>query len=330
MNTQAFSAVLLCSSLKKITENIMNPLIAEINEIPLRASEFLKHSPEYKLPLRVPYLGMGSSYFAPLAFKYMGINIYPELASEYYNYIQRGRKKRKSGVIISQSGYSSEAVWCAESFSRYVAITNDNGSALARHPNAAEKISLFAGNEQYSSSKTYINTLLALFKGFGFNTHHAAALLSDKIKEYDNLGKKMAGEIYNEIARKKVHGIYIIGNGPNVATAYEAALIMSENTKLCFTGLPLAQYDHGAKETAAGSIVIQILAKGRSLDRAEKLSRIVSDSGAHVLTVEEPEADEKFSVIYNIIPFNYMAVYLAGMLNVKETFAVGGKITTTS
>ena len=57
----------------------MNPLIAEINEIPLRASEFLKHSPEYKLPLRVPYLGMGSSYFAPLAFKYMGINIYPEL-----------------------------------------------------------------------------------------------------------------------------------------------------------------------------------------------------------------------------------------------------------
>ncbi len=308
----------------------MNPLLAEINEIPLRASEFLKRSPDYKLPLRVPYLGMGSSYFAPLAFKYMGIDICPELASEYFNYIQTGRKKRKSGVIISQSGYSSEAVWCAESFSRYVAITNDNESALARHPNAGEHISLFAGNEQYSSSKTYINTLLALFRGFGFNTQKAAALLSEKIGYYENFGKELAGNIFNEISRRKVHGIYIIGNGPNVATAYEAALIMSENTKLCFTGLPLAQYDHGAKETAADSIVIQILAKGKSRDRAEKLSRTISDSGAHVLTVEEPDADEKFSVLYNVIPFNFMAVYLAGMLNVKETFAIGGKITTTS
>ncbi len=308
----------------------MNPLLAEINEIPLRASEFLEHSPDYKLPLRVPYLGMGSSYFAPLAFKYMGIDIYPEFASEYYNYIQRDRKKRKAGVIISQSGQSSEALWCSELFSRYIAVTNDAGSSLAQNPNASKVISLFAGIEQYSSSKTYINTLLALFRGFGFNDQDAAVLLSDKIRDYDNLGRKMASGIFNEITRKKVHGIYIIGNGPNVATAYEAALIMSENTKLCFTGMPLAQYDHGAKETAADSIVIQILAKGKSRDRAEKLSRTISRSGAMVMTVEEADADENFSILYNIIPFNFMAVYLAGMLNVPETFAVGGKITTTS
>jgi glutamine---fructose-6-phosphate transaminase (isomerizing) len=307
----------------------MNPLLTEINEIPLRASEFLKHSPDYKLPLRVPYLGMGSSYFASLAFKYMGIDIYPEFASEYYNYIQRGKKKRKTGVIISQSGQSSEAVWCAELFSRYIAVTNDPGSALAQNPNASEIISLYAGKEQYSSSKTYINTLLALFRGFGFNDEKAAILLADKIRDYDNLGRKMAGDIFNEITRKKIHGIYIIGNGPNVATAYEAALIMSENTKLCFTGLPVAQYDHGAKETAANSIVIQILSKGRSLDRAERLSRTISRSGALVMRIEEPDAEENFSVLYNIIPFNFMAVYLAGMLNVSGTFAVGGKITTT-
>jgi glucosamine--fructose-6-phosphate aminotransferase (isomerizing) len=307
----------------------MNPLLAEINEIPLRASDFLKRSPNYKLPLRVPYLGMGSSYFAPLAFRYMGIDIYPEFASEYYNYLGRN-KKRITGVIISQSGQSSEAVWCSELFSQYIAITNDAGSTLARKPNVAENISLFAGHEQYSSSKTYINTLLALFRGFGFNAEEAAGLLSEKIGDYENLGKKMAGDIFNEITRKKIHGIYIIGNGPNVATAYEAALIMSENTKLCFTGMPVAQYDHGAKETAANSIVIQILAKGKARDRAQKLSQTISKSGALVMAVEEPDAEEKFSVLYNIIPFNYMAVYLARMLNITETFAIGGKITTTS
>jgi glutamine---fructose-6-phosphate transaminase (isomerizing) len=307
----------------------MNQLLSEINEIPLRALDFLRLSPHYKLPLRVPYLGMGSSYFAPLAFKYMGIDIYPEIASEYYNYIQRNRKS-KTGVIISQSGQSSEAVWCSELFNQYIAITNDAGSALSQNPNASESISLFAGHEQFSSSKTYINTLLALFRGFGFNTEDTPGLLSEKIQGYENLGRKMASDVFSEITRKKIHGIYIIGNGPNVATAYEAALIMSENTKLCFTGMSVAQYDHGPKETAANSIVILILSKGESRGRAINLSNTVSKAGAVVLYVEEPVAEENFSVLYNIIPFNYMAVYLANMLNITTTFAIGGKITTVS
>jgi glutamine---fructose-6-phosphate transaminase (isomerizing) len=307
----------------------MNKLLSEINEIPLRASEFLKLSPRYRLPLRVPYLGMGSSFFAPLAFKYMGIDIYPEIASEYFNYIQGGRKRKKA-VIISQSGQSSEALWCAGLFDEYIAITNDIDSALSKNEKASETISLFAGNEEYSSSKTYINTLLALFKGFGINTEDAVGGLAEKMSGYEKLGLKIAGDIYNEITRKKVHGLYIIGNGPNVATAYEASLIMSENTKLCFTGMPAGQYDHGTKETAANSIVIQILAKGKSFDRTQKLSRTISQSGAMVLTIEEPDVEEKFSILNNIIPFNYMAVYLARMLNVTETFAIGGKITTTS
>jgi len=306
----------------------MNPLLSEINEIPSRASEFLKLSPKYRLPLRVPYLGMGSSYFAPLAFKYMGINIFPEIASEYFNYMQTGKKRTKA-VIISQSGQSSEALWCAELFNEYVAITNNSSSPLSQNPKVSEAISLFAGNEQYSSSKTYINTLLALFKGFGFNIEDAAALLSEKVSVYDKLGQKMASDIFNEITKNKIHGLFIIGSGPNVATAYEASLILSESTKLCFTGMPMAQYDHGPKETAANSIVIQILAKGKSINRSRKLSRTIAQSGALVLIVEETEVEEKFSVLHNIVPFNYMAAYLAQMLNITRTFAIGGKVTTT-
>jgi glucosamine--fructose-6-phosphate aminotransferase (isomerizing) len=92
----------------------------------------------------------------------------------------------------------------------------------------------------------------------------------------------------------------------------------------------MAQYDHGPKETAANSVVIQILAKGKSSDRAQKLSQTISQAGALVLSIEEPDVEEEFSVLNNIIPFNYMAVYLANMLNIKETFTIGGKITTTS
>jgi glucosamine--fructose-6-phosphate aminotransferase (isomerizing) len=305
----------------------MNPLLAELDEIPARAKEFLRVSPDYTLPLGVPYLGMGSSYFAPLAFRYMGLEIEPEYASEYYYYLSK-RGKSGNAVILSQSGESSESLWCADFFSRFTPITNNGKSSLTRHSNAGSAILLHAGEEKYSSSKTYINALLALFKGFGFDASSAVSLLNEKYDEYRKQGQKMAGEIYSKITTERIHGIYITGSGPNVATAYEASLIMSETTKMCFTGLPMAQYDHGPKETAAGSIVIQILSGGKTLDRALRLADRISEAGAHVFSVGEQEAGENFSVIHNMIPFNYMAAYLATLLGIGETFAVGGKVTT--
>ncbi|MCF8360601.1 MAG: hypothetical protein K9H26_17740 [Prolixibacteraceae bacterium] len=299
----------------------------EIDEIAPRAHDFQQKAPEYKLPVQVPYLGMGSSWFAPLAFKYMGIPIFPEIASEFFNY-QTSNDKLPNAVILSQSGRSSEAIWCTRLFEKYIAITNSPENTLGK--GAAEIIPLLAGDEQYSSSKTYINTLLALFKGFGFNTKQAVEMLARKMPVYQQLGEKMANEVFGLITRKQIHGIYIIGSGPNIATSFEASLILSESTKLCFTGLPMAQYDHGPKETAANSIVFQIIAKGKSYERALKISGMLANAGAHVITVEEPEIEENLSVLHNIIPFNYMACYLAEKLNVTDTFLIGGKVTETS
>ena len=54
---------------------------------------------------------------------------------------------------------------------------------------------------------------------------------------------------------------------------------------------------------------------------------MIRAAGADVFMVEEPDADEFASVLYNIIPFNFLSYYLAGLLGVKETFVVGKKIT---
>lgn len=265
-------------------------------------------------------------FFAPLAFKYMGVDIQPEMASEYFNYLQP-KTKLENGVILSQSGSSSEALWCTDLFQKYTAITNYPENTLSTNPNVAQKINLLAGDEQYSSSKTYINTLLALFKGFDMDCQNAVDILFKNIPKYEQLGERMASEVFQLISTKKIHGIYIIGSGPNIATAFQSALIMCEITKLCFNGMAMAQYDHGPKETAANSIVIQIIAKGKSYERSQKLTEIIKNSGAHVITVEEPEVAENFSVIHNMVPFNYMAYYLAEKLNITETFVVGGKVT---
>ena len=304
----------------------MSKMLNEIAEIPDTAIRFWEQSEPYKLPVKVPYLGMGSSFFAPSAFKYMNIDIYPELASEYYNYMA-GRSRQPMGVILSQSGRSSEVLWCAGLFEKFLAITNDQNCELCQLDGAVNKVYLLAGQEEYSSSKTYINTLLALFKGFGFDVYDSLKLLRDKLADYEEKGKRMACEVFDLIMQRKIHGIYITGSGPNIATAYEASLILSECTKMCFTGLPMAQYDHGPKETAAGSIVIQIMARGGAYERAMKLNDLITEAGAHVITVEEPEADERFSVLHNIVPFNFMAYYLARKLNISETFVVGGKVT---
>ncbi len=304
----------------------MDKMFQEILEIPEKGKILLTESSDYSLPLQVPYLGMGSSYFAPLAFKYMGIQIYPELASEYFTFLKKDQKLPHA-VILSQSGRSSEAIWCTDLFQNYTAITNDGTSVLAKKENVDQVIDILAGEEQYSSSKTYTNTLIALFKGFGIDSSGALQVLTNNMEAYQKQGEQMADSVFDLLQSGNIHGIYITGSGPNIATAMEAALILSESTKRNFHGLPLAQYDHGPKETAQNSIVIQILAAGESYDRSMKLSEKIRLAGAHVITVEEPAVNEPLSILNNIVPFNFMAYYLAQKLNAGDTFTVGGKVT---
>ncbi len=303
----------------------MNAILQEILEIPARAKDAL-NNPFEPLPLHVPYLGMGSSYFAPLAFKYLGLPIYPELASEYFYYLAKG-KTAPLAVLLSQSGRSSEVLWCRDLFGHYVAVSNYTESELCTAPNVSQTVPILAGEEQYSSSKTYVNTLVALFKGFGFSPAASVERIAENFGRYREQGERLANEVFEILNRHPIHGIYVTGSGPNIATALEAALILSESTKLAFHGLPMAQYDHGPKETAQNSIVIQILAKGEAYERSLRLSELVAEAGAHVFTVEAPDEEEHFSILHTIIPFNFMAYFLALKLNIGETFVVGGKVT---
>jgi glucosamine--fructose-6-phosphate aminotransferase (isomerizing) len=301
-------------------------MLSEINEIPSKARYFLENTPAYQLPLNVPYLGMGSSYFAALAFYYMGIPIHPYVASEYFNYISQGRKLSEA-VLISQSGKSSETVWCSSLFEQFTAITNDAGSTLATHLAVKQSILLNAGTEHYSSSKTYINTLLSLFRGFNIDCTDTINTLTNNWEEYHSLGKQMAETFHQLYLENSSRSFYITGNGSNIATALQAALILSESTKLNFNGMPMAQYDHGPKETANNSIVIQIVSEGPSYDRTIQLAKSIRKAGAYVMTVQEPAVGEKLSILPNNVPFNFMAHYLSKFLGITELFSVGSKIT---
>jgi glucosamine--fructose-6-phosphate aminotransferase (isomerizing) len=301
-------------------------MIHEILEIPEKAWFCYENSRHISLPSGLPYLGMGSSYFAALTLKYCGIEIYPEIASEYYNYLSSG-KISPLGVLISQSGESSETLWCSELFQKVIAITNEAESSLARSPDVKEVILLNAGREDYSSTKTYINTLVVLYNGFGIDIRTALENIDSNLEMYREWGEKSAMELGEYIRKEKINGITFIGSGPNIATSCQAALTFSETTKMSAAGLALSQYDHGPKESSAGSIIFLIQSEGTSFKRTTRLAETLSYAGAQVIPVGELSLPEILSPFTTIFRINFLSFYLAKELGIKRTFDIGGKIT---
>lgn len=302
-------------------------MIYEIQEIPEKAKLCYQKNKDIILPKNVPYLGMGSSYFAPLTLKYLGLNIYPETASEYYHYLS-GNKNYPVAVLLSQSGYSSETLWNIEKFDEYVAIVNDVKSPLAENEKVNKVIPMYAGEEKYSSTKTYVNTLITLYQGLGIDTGAAIEVLSRQMDKYNNWGEKQAELINKAYQSKKIKGLYLLGNGPNLATAGQAALILTETIKIPVIPHSVSQYDHGPKESANDTIVLVINTNGEEKSRTESLIQKIERAGAMTVLYHEYNLDEYLSPFSSIIPFNFLAYYLAQQFDIKDTFAVGGKITT--
>ncbi len=301
-------------------------MINEIKEIPDRAEKILYSTQNIQLPTNVPYIGMGSSHYATLALYYQGIPIQPFRASEYYNYLS-GKKMRDMGVLISQSGRSSEVIWCRDLFRRFIAITNVLKSPLCVSTNLERVFPILAGKEISSSTKTYINTLITLYNGLGVDPSPAVEMLRGRMYEYEKWGQETAGLIYELIVGKDYKGSYIIGNGPNIATVHQAAHILSEATKHPFIGMSVSEYDHGPKETAKDSVVIVIRSEGASYRRTNKLFELVENAGAHVFYYDDKDVPEAVSPITSVVPLMFMTYYLSKLFKIPKPFIVGEKVT---
>ncbi len=301
-------------------------MLNEIKEIPDKAEKILYTTKNIQLPLNVPYIGMGSSYFAGMVMYYAGVPIQLSRASEYYNYLS-GKKIRDLGVLISQSGRSSEVIWCRDLFKKFYAITNVVKSPLCVATNLERVFPILAGPETSSSTKTYINTLITLYNGLGIDPTPAVEILRDKMYDYETWGKQTAELVYEIIISKNYKGTYIIGNGPNIGTAHQAAHILSESTKYPFIGMSVSEYDHGPKETAKDSVVIVIESDGVSYRRTQKLFELVENAGAHVFYYSEKDVSEKLSPITSAIPLMFMTYYLTRLFRIPKPFIVGSKVT---
>ena len=297
----------------------------EVFEIPYRAELCYMKNKGVILPEEVPYIGMGASHIATKAFRFMGINFFPEKAAEYFNYLLKYKEPDK-GVLISQSGQSSETIWCADYFKSFTAIVNDENSPLGNHQNCAKKVLLYSGVEDHIATKTYINTLLVLYLGFGFDPVEAVQALKKHQTEFEALGTEIGSRIYLKTQRKKRCCLYILGNGPNVATANIAALVLSQVMRMPVLSMSVSQYEHEFIETSKDAMVIAINHEGREYSRTKRLLKKVNNAGAETYELSNKYVESIFSPVTLPVPFYFAAEYLSQKLKVKTLFQVGDKV----
>lgn len=297
----------------------------EIWEIPYRANLCYNKNKGIILPENVPYIGMGSSYIACTVFRYLGIELFPELASDYFNYLLK--KEANKGVLISQSGKSSETLWCADHFNSFLSIVNDIDSPLANHKNCTSKINLYAGKEDTIPSKTFINSLLIMYLGFGFDPGKVVRVLNDEISFFNERGEELGELIYKRIKWNWKKGIYIIASGHNMATANQAALVLSQVTKLPVVSMSMSQYEHGFIETAQNTLVIAINHDGPDYKRTHNVLRVIRKAGGKTFELKKPLVETIYSPITFSVPFFFAANYLSEKLKNFNVFDVGKKVT---
>jgi glucosamine--fructose-6-phosphate aminotransferase (isomerizing) len=256
----------------------------EIEEIPEAAGRFLSQSESVlasagqalkrKNPAVVVTIARGSSDHAANFLKYAieltaGVpvaSVGPSIMSIYGREL---KLDRAAAIGISQSGKSPDIVAMAEAARQggalTFAITNTTGSPLA---NAADfTIDLKAGAEKsVAATKTFVNSVIA---GLGLIAYWTAdeKLLAALATLPVALQAAVACDWSPMLSALDGHqSLYVLGRGPSLAIASEAALKFKETCGIHAEAFSAAEVMHGPARIVEGGFPLLVLA---SRDAAE-------------------------------------------------------------
>jgi glucosamine--fructose-6-phosphate aminotransferase (isomerizing) len=210
-------------------------------------------------------VGAGSSYHAGFAMSYMfnritKIPTFTEFSMEFQYLVKPILTNEDCVIALSQSGETKdtiEAIKISKDIGCLtIGITNDQNSSLAKISdntidlNCGKEISVLAtktyvtelaalgilsleiAKEKKSISNEEINSIWVELIRIPDKIHSILPILHDNIKEISNF-------------LKSTHFCFILGSGPDYATAMEAALKLKEGARIFGQAYSTAEFPHG-------------------------------------------------------------------------------------
>jgi glucosamine--fructose-6-phosphate aminotransferase (isomerizing) len=237
---------------------------------------------------------------------------------------------RTGVVVVSHRGskrYALEALAKAKAGAGVgVAITGKGADGLAAADYVLRTVDQEASACHTVSYTTALALLGALAGALGRNDEllHALSEIPDMLALL--LGQEAWEELAGRFADRRRY--WFVGGGPNTATAYEAALKMSEANYATALGLNCEQFLHGPWAALdPGDVVFLIAPPGPSHERCLAVARVAKEVGAPLValvreddreiaplaaeTIAIPAVPELLSPILTVVPLQLFSYHLA-------------------
>jgi len=253
--------------------------------------------------------GSGTSYHAGLASQYALSNLTDLIvtalpASEFHDWVPSKIFRKTLLIAISQSGESADILEAVEAASQrgisLLGVTNTLNSTLARKadfcifPRAGKELAVPA-------TKTYVAQLMSIFmfsvnlalesKGddesaeIKKNLYQAPQALEDTLRSL----KSQIREAAERFKDKKA--IFLLGSGPNYATALEGALKLKETCNVFAEGFATREFLHGPLRLVDERTLMIIIASSDEVEATVKLGNSLREFGASVIFISEKSPD---------------------------------------
>lgn len=297
----------------------MTRFLEEVQELPealLRMVSFYKTDGRERLLAwaqktqecynKVLFSGMGTSEFAPIVVRSKmaaaGVTCDTIDAGEWLHYRAAGVSgNERLVVLISQSGESVEIKrLIEEKFVKpgFVGLTNYEESTLGTHADLV--LPICAGNEASISTKTYTNTLGALYlMAAALQGEEAIALaLSELERTADCLFSADEKRIIE--AAEILHSgnaVAFVGRGPAYVAAKQSALTFMEGTKRLIISFSGGAFRHGPFECLDKDFrAVFLMPKGRTFSINQKMAQEAAKLGARVVCFTDADIQEKENI----------------------------------
>ena len=249
--------------------------------------------------------GSGTSYHAGLASQYALSNLTNLMtsiipASEFQSWIPTKVPRRVLLMAISQSGESSDVLEAAEAAldrgMSLLAVTNTPGSRLAEishyHllPRSGKELAIPA-------TKTYVTQLMSIFMlsvelardtvdpeelaRIRDGLYEAPQSLKDVLRSLNGPVRDIAQEY------RDTNFLFLLGSGPNYATALEGALKLKETCTIFAEGFATREFLHGPMRLVDERTLVLTMVPPDEVDIYLSLGSSLRGFGAPVIMISE-------------------------------------------